>query len=512
MMKRLIYFLNYSTVLLTLLIFVSCEDEFNNFPVINYSPCDDSNVIINPNIISDFECQSNFFLNDVVSLRNPTETPLNSSKFVGMYTDTSNPTDFIGIDIDDAIDLSKNSVFKIKVKTEISGELRVMLDGGASNPVFISKDVEGNNGWAIYSFDFSWRQNENHKELKIFFNYGQEILGGIPNVYYIDDLIFDTYVDPCQNVQQISTVISDFECQQNFEIINTSNNFQVISNPYPDEINNSVLVGVFIDDGTNLSDALTIDLGESLNLNENHQLHIKIHSSIKAPLLAKLSDGSYQQNISSNIVKTGEWINYIFDFSNADYKHTTLEIYFNHGVSNGPSDQIFYVDEIMFLPAPCDEPLNEDCSGVVPDLNIISNWNCQQNFGIENSIPIVSNPLISCENRSQSVGKYTDNGLEPWDAFILNYGTPIDLGNFNKLKFKLYTSSSIQVLAKIEGGSAVEKWSDFSMVNSWQEFSYDFSDSISNGNTTLVLFFNAGQNNGSSEDIYFIDELRWVED
>ena len=83
-----------------------------------------------------------------------------------MYTDTSNPTDFIGIDIDGAIDLSKNSVFKIKVKTEISGELRVMLDGGASNPVFISKDVEGNNGWAIYSFDFSWRQNENHKELK----------------------------------------------------------------------------------------------------------------------------------------------------------------------------------------------------------------------------------------------------------------------------------------------------------------------------------------------------------
>ena len=87
----------------------------------------------------------------------------------------------------------------------------------------------------------------------------------------------------------------------------------------------------------------------------------------------------------------------------------------------------------MFLPAPCDEPLIEDCSGIVPDLNIISNWNCQQNFGIENSIPIVSNPLISCENRSQSVGKYTDNGLEPWDAFILNYGTTIDLSNFNKL-------------------------------------------------------------------------------
>ncbi len=510
-MKKLIPYLNHFSIFLVLLICVSCEDEFKRFPIINYSPCEDNSVIIDQNIISDFECQSNYAINEVESVRNPSETPLNSSKFVGMYTDTSGPTDFILIDIDDTIDLSKNSVFKIKVKTEISGELRVMLDGGTSNPVFISKDVEGDNGWVIYSFDFSWRQNENHKELKIFFNYGQEILGGIPNVYYIDDLIFDNYVDPCQNIEQISTVISDFECQQNFEIVNNPNNIQIISNPFPDEINNSVFVGVFIDDGTNVSDALTFDLGTSFDLSENPQLHIKIHSSIKAPLLAKLLGGSYQQNISSNIIKTGEWVNYIFDFSNANYDHTTLEIYFNYGVNNGPSDQIFYVDEIMFLPAPCDEPLNEDCSGVVADLNIISNWNCQQNFGIENSIPIVSNPLISCENRSQSVGKYTDNGLEPWDAFILNYETPIDLNNFNKLKFKLYSSSSIQVLAKIEGGSAVEKWSDYSVVNSWQEFSYDFSDSISKGNTTLVLFFNAGQNNGSSQDIYFIDELRWEE-
>ena len=81
----------------------------------------------------------------------------------------------------------------------------------------------------------------------------------------------------------------------------------------------------------------------------------------------------------------------------------------------------------------------------------------------------------------------------------------------NKLKFKLYSSSSIQVLAKLEGGSAIEKWSDFSSVNTWQEFSYDFSDSIDNENTTLVLFFNAGQNNGNPDDIYHIDELRWEE-
>ena len=166
-MKKLNSYLNHFGIFLMLLICVSCEDKFKNFPIINYSPCDDNSVIIDPNIISDFECQSNYAMNQVQSVRNPSETPLNSSKFVGMYKDTSSPTDFILIDIGGKIDLSRNSVFKIKVKTEISGELRVMLDGGTSNPVFISKDVEGDNGWVIYSFDFSWRQNENHKELKI---------------------------------------------------------------------------------------------------------------------------------------------------------------------------------------------------------------------------------------------------------------------------------------------------------------------------------------------------------
>ena len=87
---------------------------------------------------------------------------MNTSNFVGLYTDTQEPTDFIEIDYGSPIDLSTNTVFKIKVKIEISGELRVMMDGGTSEAVIQSQNVNGDNGWGIYIFDFSWRQNENH--------------------------------------------------------------------------------------------------------------------------------------------------------------------------------------------------------------------------------------------------------------------------------------------------------------------------------------------------------------
>ena len=78
--------------------------------------------------------------------------------------------------------------------------------------------------------------------------------------------------------------------------------------------------------------------------------------------------------------------------------------------------------------------------------------------------------MISCDNRSEYVGQYTDDGTEAYDAFILNYGSIINLNTHNKLKFKLYSSSSIQVLAKLEGGSAIEKWSDFMLLTHGKNF------------------------------------------
>ena len=494
-----------------LMIFSSCEEDFQDFPTINYNTCDTEDVSINPNFITDFECQANFILNDVETVRNPSETPLNTSNFVGLYTDTQEATDFIEIDYGSTIDLSTNTVFKIKVKTEISGELRVMMDGGSSEPVIQSQNVNGDNGWGIYIFDFSWRQNENHTKVKVFFNYGVEVIGSTPNLYYIDDLFFDSFVDPCENFVENNNILSDFECQQNYELLTVNNEIQTVNNQFPNELNNSIFVGQYIDDGLDGSDSITINFNNPLNLNENSQLHIKIHSSTSSPLLARLDGGVAPIEISNNITLTNEWVNYIFDFSLSANDQTQLKIFFNHNETDGTPTDIYYIDDLMFLPAPCDEPLVENCLNVIQDYNIISDWNCQQNYGVETTVPSVLNPLISCENRSENVGQYTDDGTEAYDAFILNYGSIINLNTHNKLKFKLYSSSSIQVLAKLEGGSAIEKWSDFSTVNTWQEFSYDFSDSIDNNNTTLVLFFNAGQNNGNTEDIYYIDDLRWEE-
>ena len=55
-MNRLIMYTKTFFNFLFLIILMSCEDEFKNYPTINYTPCEDNNVIPDPNIISDFEC------------------------------------------------------------------------------------------------------------------------------------------------------------------------------------------------------------------------------------------------------------------------------------------------------------------------------------------------------------------------------------------------------------------------------------------------------------------------
>ncbi|WP_345193542.1 T9SS type A sorting domain-containing protein [Algibacter agarivorans] len=141
---------------------------------------------------------------------------------------------------------------------------------------------------------------------------------------------------------------------------------------------------------------------------------------------------------------------------------------------------------------------------------LITDFECSPaSQALPGTVASVTNSYSGGINTSANIGEYTDDGTSGWDALIIDYGAAIDLSTNNILSFKLYSPTSIQVLAKIEGGTAVEIWSDFSAVNTWQEFSYDFSAAAANGNTTLVLFFNAGKEDGTATDLYYFDDLQW---
>ncbi len=500
-MKTIKLFLSYISIVLLMFIF-SCTEEDQFFPSITSIPCEQTNVVVDPNIISDFQCQANVNLEGVETILNPDESGANNSRFVGQYNDPTAPWDALIIDYGSSIDLSTFNTFKIKVKTSVAGTLKAKLEGGSSSGKEVDANITNTSGWVEYSFDFSDQFNQDHTKLVLFFNAGVENDGS--DVYYIDDLKWVPTADPCAGVAANLNVVNDFDCQKNQEVPEV----ELTANPSKSDINNSKFVGKYVDE-LGAWDAVIIDYGEAIDLSTHNVFKIKVLAPVEGILKAKLEGGtSGGIEKDATITKTGEWVEYSYDFSDqALENHNKIVLFFNAGVETDGT-QVYFIDDLKFA------ELSDVCAGVVPDLNILNDFNCQQNTTIPGFITnsIVENPMVGDANPSDMVLEVIDNGTEAFDALLFESPQSFDLSTKNFFKIKILSERAVPLLAKLEGGSSPVKevWGSIDVVGEWAEYTFDFTDQASADHKKLVLFFNAGENDGTPTDKYYIDDLRFA--
>ena len=302
-----------------------------------------------------------------------------------------------------------------------------------------------------------------------------------------------SYFSYCQCV---TPIITNFECGMPTQNI-LGNGITSISNLYQTGINNSINIGQYTDDGTNGWDNLMFDYSTEIDLSSYPYLSFKLYSPSSIQVMVKLEGGTAVEKWSDfSSINTWEELNY--DFSDAvSNGNTKVVLFFNAGVQTGTTNDVYYIDDIRWSNSTSILPIISDFESLNSSVPMIGD------------IQKVSNPYHSELNTSTNVGQYTDDGTNGWDNLMFDYSTEIDLSSYPYLSFKLYSPSSIQVMVKLEGGTAVEKWSDFSSINTWEELNYDFSDAVSNGNTKVVLFFNAGVQTGTTNDVYYIDDIKW---
>ena len=292
-------------------------------------------------------------------------------------------------------------------------------------------------------------------------------------------------------------VITNFECGDASQTI-LGSGISAVANAFQTGINKSATIGEYTDDGTNGWDNLLIDFENEIDLSSNPYLSFKLYSPTSIQVLAKLEGGS-EIELWSDFSLENTWEEFNFDFSNGIANgNTKLVLFFNAAQESGTSSDIYYIDDIRFTNLNNNFPIISDFESLNPS------------FPLSGNIQSVSNPLYNGINTSTNVGEYIDDGTNGWDNLLIDFDSEIDLSSNPYLTFKLYSSSSIQVLAKLEGGTDAEVWSDYSVENSWEEFNFDFSSSIGSGNTRLILFFNAAQESGTSADIYYLDDVRFT--
>ncbi|NEW80309.1 MAG: hypothetical protein GZ086_12985 [Gelidibacter sp.] len=457
---------NLLLVILLIISMTSC-DEDTFYPFIETVPCETPETA-DLSIINDFECQDNMLLPNVEAIRNPYEVGGNKSTFVGKYTDPTGAWDALIIDFGAPINLSTKNTFKIKVQTSVAGTLKAKLEGGTSAGFEVDATVTNTSNWVEYSFDFSSQFNQNHQKLVLFFNAGADTNGA--DVYYIDDLRWDTSVDPCLGVAVDLTVINDFDCQKNQDIPEVT----LTATPNKNAINGSKFAGKYIDE-TGAWDAVIVDFGAPINLSTNNVLKIKVLAPVAGTLKAKLEGGtSNGKEVDAAITTTGQWVEYAFDFSSqATANHKKLVLFFNAGVDTDGT-QIYYIDDLKFA------ELSDPCNGVIEDLSIVNDFNCQQNSTIPGYVTnsIVENPNPSGINTSDAVLKVTDNGTDAWDALVIDLGRVMDLSTKNYLRIKILSTKAVPLLAKLEGGTSGSKevWGAITVTGIWTEYVFNFSD------------------------------------
>jgi len=328
-----------------------------------------------------------------------------------------------------------------------------------------------------------------------------------------EELIIEP-LDPCADVVKDMSIISDFECQQNYFIgadASLDTQATVVDNPYKLDANNSEKVGKFIDNGTQAWDNMVIDFSTAYDLTDRSLLKIKVHTENTGTLIAKLEGGDQAFEQQVQIETTGEWLEYSFNFREVlDMGNTKLILFFNAGAEDGQTEEIYYIDDIEFVEN--DTPVVTDpCDGIEKDMSIISDFECQQNYAFTGTIETADNTFKTDINPSEKMGEFTDDGTNGWDNLLVEYEQPIDLSTKNKLKLLIRSDKKVQFLAKLEGGTsdANEIWSDITTTGEWTEYTVDFSSQATENHTKLVLFFNAGKDDGGTTDKYYLDNIRW---
>ncbi|WGK64031.1 T9SS type A sorting domain-containing protein [Croceiramulus getboli] len=456
-------------------------------------------------ILTDFECDlpSHPFSGGVVveNIDNPFPTGINTSSRVGRATDNGTEGfDALIVEYGSPIDLTTNPIFHMKVYTELTVPIPLVakVEGGTT-PLEIAAEIAVSDQWSEYTFDFSSVADQGNTRLVVFFNFGATD-GTTTDLYYIDDLFFGPAPTRCED-----PILTDFECDLPSHPFSGGVVVENIDNPFPTGINTSARVGRATDNGTEGFDALIVEYGSPIDLTTNPIFHMKVYTELTAPipLVAKVEGGTTPLEIAAEIAVSDQWSEYTFDFSSvADSGNTRLVVFFNFGATDGTTTDLYYIDDLFFGPAPtrCEDPILTDFECDLPSHPFSGG------VVVEN----IDNPFPTGINTSARVGRATDNGTEAFDALISDYGMPIDLTTNPVFHIKVYTEGTtpIPFAVKVEGGTTpLEIGTEIDVSNQWKEYTFDFSSVADQGNTTLVLFFNAGATDGTTTDLYYIDDL-----
>lgn len=427
---------------------------------------------------------------------NPTPMGDNISTFVGSYNKgTSNLSTLVAY-LPGNIDLSQFPQMNLQVLTPGPTEVTLQLASATQgNKERTATVPPASTGWVTLSFDFEeFNAITDFNQVNVLFDPGQ----AVTSTYYYDNLAQGvSTVDPCEGVDPIPFNLDDFECQRNVTYTGGADRLAAVNNPDVNADNPSAKVGEYRDVVDEWS-ALVMDFGSTIDLSVYNQFRLKVWSPLAVPLKFKLEGGSSAPvEVDTAASVTNSWQTYVIDFSPfAGQDHQKIVIFFNAGVLPGQED-VYYIDDLKLTRASYTGCIDDHESVV----STLPNFSYFANGYLESegyAFKIVPNPNPTGINTSSMVGEFV-KALDalPFAGMFHDLDVPIAFGSNTTIRAKVHMDHIGNFALKLEGSTTgagpLEIPVANTVINDWEELTFDFSAITANANyQRITVFFDLG--------------------
>ncbi|MFN0216584.1 MAG: T9SS type A sorting domain-containing protein [Saprospiraceae bacterium] len=449
-------------------------------------------------------------------VNNPTPNGVNNSTKVGCYTKGSSAFSTLqGISLNN-FDLSVYGQFNLDVLSPQGGGTVTLI---LSSPVHGNKEAEATittpGQWETLSFDFSaFSAITDFSEVRIIFNAGTANSG---QIWYFDNLRqTEVTIDPCDGVVPILNIVDDYECQRNYtQIFYGGSDLKVVNNPHLAPENGSLKVGEYNDPagaGTEFA-GIGIEFPAPPDLSVYNHLSMQVWSpEANVPFLFKLEGSGPGVEVFDTLTQANTWYKFDIDFSGAiGTQHTKLVIFTN--VLSATGGGTYFFDNIRWARAGYNGCIvDHQAAPTTLAFTYFANGHLEaEGYQFE----VVDNPNAAGINTSSKVGKFVKaSDGAPFAGMYSNPNleSPIDWKGVKTVKAKVHMDHIGNFAVKVEGSQtgapALELKVANTVINQWEELTYDFSTVPDNGEyRRLTLFFDLGIDATGTDVTSYFDEI-----
>lgn len=284
---------------------------------------------------------------------------------------------------------------------------------------------------------------------------------------------------------------------------------EFISNPVSGGINTSATVAKFIarQSGNPWALVFTDGDGQFTFNSSNAIVKIMVYKSVISPVHFKVEGPSPAVELTSANTVINQWQELTFDFSSA-IGNTYNRIVIIPDFTNRTQNNTIYFDNIRVPDGVILNPthnINFEPSGV----GATWNWIVAEN-GDNPPLEFIANPVSGGINTSATVAKFVARQSgNPWALFFTDDNGTFTFNSTNAIvKIMVHKPVISPVHFKVEGGTGtpLELVGTNTVVNQWEELTFDFSTAIGQTYSRIVIipdFLARSQNN-----TIYIDNIR----